>query len=141
VPKLKVKPPSPPPPPPPPPPSSWKMPAGIAALGLGAVGVGVGAYFGIHAFNLAGKSDAGCKPDGGCTVEAYNAFYDGKAESSRSDVFFAVGGALAAAGGVLLILGVREKGERGPAKAKAASLSLAPTVARGAGALVVEGTW
>lgn len=98
-------PPSPPPPPPPPPPRSrWKWPVGVAALGVGAVGLGIGSYFGVHALTLGSESARGCLPDGSCTSAGYDAFSRGKTAATTSDVFLVAGGALAAAGGVLLIL-------------------------------------
>lgn len=99
----------PPPPPPPPPKLRWKRPAGIAALGVGAVGIGVGSYFGVRALNLGSESARGCQPDGGCTGDALAAFGRGKTAATTSDVFLLAGGAMAAAGGVLLILDAVDK--------------------------------
>ena len=101
-----------PPPPRPPPPlprSPWRRPAGIAALGFGAVGIGVGSYFGVRALNLGSESAHGCQSDGSCTPVAYSAFERGKTAATTSDVFLIVGGALATAGGVFLILDVVDK--------------------------------
>ena len=89
---------------PPPPRSPWKRPVGFAALGVGAVGIGIGSYFGARALNLGAESAAGCQPDGSCTAGAYDAFGRGKTAATMSDIFLIAGVAMAAGGGVLLIV-------------------------------------
>jgi hypothetical protein len=117
-------------PPPSPPKSRWKRPVGFAALGVGAVGLGVGSYFGVRALSLGTESARGCLPDGSCTSEGYAAFTRGKSAAMASDVLLIVGGAVAAAGGVLLVLDAVDK----PSPPRLA-IALAP------GSLTVKGAF
>lgn len=130
-----------PPPPPPiataalssaplPPRSPWKRPVGFAALGVGAVGIGIGSYFGVRALNLGAESARGCQPDGSCTSGAYDAFGRGKTAATMSDIFLIAGVALAAGGGVLLVLDAVDK-------PSAPRLAISP----GPGSLTVTGVF
>ncbi|MEP7120991.1 MAG: tetratricopeptide repeat protein [Byssovorax sp.] len=137
VPALVVLPPPPPPPSAPspslrptPPRSRWKRPVGIGALGVGAVGIGVGSYFGARALGLGSESARGCQPDGSCTGAAYDAFTRGKTAATMSDVFLIVGGAMTAAGSVVLILDTVDK----PSAPR-------PGVSLGPGSLIVTGAF
>lgn len=123
-------PPPPPRPPPPAPKSHWKRFVGIGALGAGAVGVGFGSYFGVRALNLGSESARACLPDGSCTSDGLATFNRGKAAATTSDVFLLVGGALAATGGVLLILDAVDK----PSQPRLA-------VSPGPGSLIVTGAF
>lgn len=123
-------PPRPPPPPLPPPRSHWKRPVGVAALGVGAIGLGIGSYFGVHALGLGSESASGCLPDGSCTSAGYDAFSRGKTAATTSDVFLLAGGAMAAVGGVLLILDAVDK----PSPSR---LAISP----GPGSLFVKGAF
>ena len=92
--------------PPPAPPAAtaiWRRPVGFAALGLGAVGLGVGTYFGAHALGLAAQAARGC-PNRVCDAAGWKALVDGRAVASVSNGLLAAGAALAAAGTVLVIL-------------------------------------
>ena len=89
---------------PPPARSAWKLRVGIAALGLGAVGLGVGAVFGSRAFSLAATSNQGCKPDGSCSPAGYQAYLSGRSAATNADVLIGVGVGAASVGAVLLIL-------------------------------------
>lgn len=131
VPALKVPPPPPPKAPPPPPPvaAPWKLPVGVAALGVGAVGLGLGTVFGARALSLGSQAKAGCT-SGVCNQAGYDAYRSGSSAATASDVLFAVGVAAAAAGAVLLIT-------RTP-KAPAAPASALSVYASPAG---LGGTW
>ncbi len=113
-----------------PPKSHWKRPVGLAALGVGTVGLGVGSYFGVRALSLGTDSARGCLPNGSCTSEGYVAFDRGKDAATAADVLLIVGGGVAAAGGVLLILDAVDK----PSPPRFA-ISLAP------GSLTVKGAF
>jgi hypothetical protein len=81
----------------------WKRPAGIGALGAGAVLLGVGAGFGMRAVTLGSRAATGC-PDHVCTPAGWQALQDGRSAANVANGTLAAGGALAAAGTVLLIL-------------------------------------
>lgn len=74
---------------------------GLVALGVGAAGLGVGAFFGVQAMNK--KSDAGC--DGStCPDEPSASLYeDAQSAGTISTIAFAVGGVALAAGAVLYL--------------------------------------
>lgn len=121
-------------------PSSWKTPVGVAGLGLGAVGLGLGTYFGARALDLASTSAKGCKPDGGCDQAAYAAYVDGRSSATLANAFLVGGGVLVAAGGTLLILRAVEKQE--PQKtAPVAAIRVIPTAGPGVGLLTIAGAW
>jgi tetratricopeptide (TPR) repeat protein len=143
VPVLKVlPPPEPAAPPPPPPRSKWKLPAGIAGVAAGAIGIGVGTYFGVRAFNYASTSNDLCNPDGTCTKLGLAAFQDGKSAANLSNVFFAVGGVLAAAGTVFIVLAAIEPGAQPqPKPATGLRLELAPAFGPSSGSLSLRGVF
>jgi hypothetical protein len=92
--------------PPAPPPATtggWKKPVGLVALGLGAVGLGVGTYFGVHALGLASQASLGC-PDKVCTPAGWKALGDGRAAAAVANGTLIAGGVLAAAGAALVIV-------------------------------------
>ncbi len=75
----------------------------IAALGLGGlgvVGVGVGAFFGLHAMSSIDQANAHCD-DRFCNAAGLSLRDDAKSEATVSTIAFAAGG-LAIAGGVAL---------------------------------------
>jgi hypothetical protein len=91
------------PPPPPPPPPAWKRPAGIAALSAGAVLLGVGVGFGVRAISLGATAVDAC-PDHRCSPAGWKAVNDGRTAANVANGTLVAGGALAAAGTVLLVL-------------------------------------
>lgn len=150
IPSLAALPPAPSPPSPsalpaapsaPPPRSGWKLPVGIAAVGAGAVGIGVGAFFGVRAFSLAGQSNRGCKPDGSCSAAGYQAFVSGRSAATNANISLVAGGAAATVGAVLLILSAVEGGSRPQPRRTAFALHAAPGLAPGVGLVTVGGSW
>jgi hypothetical protein len=92
------------PPPAPPPPVRWKVPVGIAALGAGAVLLGVGTYFGVRAVSLGGKVAEQC-PQRACSPDGLRAVADGQRAANTANGTLLAGGAAAVAGAVLVIVG------------------------------------
>jgi hypothetical protein len=92
-------------PPPPPPGVPWKLPAGIAGLGVGATLLAVGTGFGVHAVSLGGEVRTGC-PKGACSPAGWEALGDGRAAARVSNGTLIAGGAAAIAGAVLVVLAV-----------------------------------
>jgi hypothetical protein len=95
------------PPPPPEPPkaaASWQKPTGFAALGVGAVLLGVGTYFGVHAMSLGSKVTAEC-PKSTCSPAGWKALQDGRAAANVANGTLVAGGAVAAAGVTLVVVG------------------------------------
>ena len=77
-------------------PPPWK-PVGLAAAGVGVVGLGIGIAFGVVASDK--KSNAGCDSNSVCpTDSAASALRDAKSAANVSTAFFVVGAVLAAAG-------------------------------------------
>ncbi|MGH7269511.1 MAG: hypothetical protein ACREJ3_03695 [Polyangiaceae bacterium] len=76
---------------------------GLIAGGLGVVGVGLGAYFGLKASSTYSASNAGghCGPDNHCDPTGLSDRSDASSQATISTVAFIVGGA-ALAGGALL---------------------------------------
>jgi hypothetical protein len=93
--------------PPPPPPSEpggsppWKT-VGLVTAGAGAVGLGVGAVFGLKA--MSDRSSAGCSgttcPSAGAASELASA----QSAGNTATIFFVAGGALAVAGATMWLL-------------------------------------
>jgi hypothetical protein len=130
--KLKIDPEAPPPPPPkrddqtvpPPPPPVAPPPAGIAtttlvgitALGVGAVGLAVGAIFGVVAIDKKGQLDKRCQPASACPPGTQSLIDDANTMATVSTVGFVIGGIGIAAGVTFLLLPTGS----GEAKVKAA---------------------
>ena len=77
-------------------PLPWK-PVGLAAAGVGVVGLGIGIAFGVVASDK--KSNAGCDSNSVCpTDSAASALRDAKSAANVSTAFFVVGAVLAAGG-------------------------------------------
>ena len=118
-------------------PVAWKLPAGIAALGAGAVLLGVGAGFGVHAVSLGGKVRTAC-PDGACTPEGWEALADGRGAARVSNGTLIAGGVAAAAGAVLVVLAVATGAPRAPT---AGWMEIQPAWSPGQGNLTVRGVF
>lgn len=105
VPPLKEAP-LPPPTPAPPPPAdghpSVARTVGFVSIGLSAVTVGVGAFFGLRALSLRRESDAHCPPSG-CDTEGAEKSRDAVRAADISTVLFVGGAVLGVAGGVLVL--------------------------------------
>ncbi|MFT3769466.1 MAG: hypothetical protein QM820_28850 [Minicystis sp.] len=114
-----------PPPPPPEPSGRWKLPVGIAALGAGAVLLGVGTYFGVRAVSSGGKVSEQC-PQKMCTPEGLAALADGRSAASVANGTLIAGGAAAVAGTVLVIVGALSA--PAPEAPRAARLQITPVI-------------
>jgi hypothetical protein len=105
----------------------WKM-TGLVTTGVGDVGAGIGAFFGLRA--AARKSDANCDANSGCnTLEEFNTLSDAQRDGNLATIFLASGGILAAGGFTLFML------------APARPVRVAPSVGRGGLTMVFEGNW
>jgi len=78
----------------------WHTPAAAVAGGLGLVGVGVGAAFGVAAISDWSAAKPGC-PNGKCTSAAYPSWTAAHSAGVVSTASFVAGGALLATGAVL----------------------------------------
>lgn len=87
-------------------PPQWQKPVGIVAMGLGAVGLGVGTVFGLSASSTYdGAFDTGAcnRGDNTCDRAGQEKIDDARSKASLSTVFFIAGGVLAASGIVLFL--------------------------------------
>jgi len=112
------------------------VPAAIT-LGLGAVGLGIGVVTGALSLSKVGDLDNRC-PDRRCAPEDQVTADHARTLGTVSTVGFIAGGALAAAGVVLLVL--RPSGDE-PAAAAAQGKGPRVTVGAGPGAILVRGTF
>jgi len=88
-------------------------PWGVAALGVGAVAVGVGSYFGARAISLNDDSDVYCDADNRCNAEGFELRNDARSAATGANVAFAIGAVSVAVGVVLLIVdGLRDDRQR-----------------------------
>jgi hypothetical protein len=84
----------------------WLERSGVGVAALGAVGVTLGAIFGVRAVNLYHQSqDRGCDADDVCTPAALETRQDAVRTGNKATVSFIVGGALLATGAGLYIWG------------------------------------
>lgn len=87
-------------------PPQWQKPVGIVAMGLGAVGLGVGTVFGLSASSTydGAFDNGGCsRADNTCDRAGQEKIDDARSKASLSTVFFIAGGVLAASGIVLFL--------------------------------------
>lgn len=115
---------------------------GYVLLGAGVVGLGVGSYFGLHAFSKWSERKNNCT--GGCTPDAKSAGDSAQSAASISDIGFGVG-LIAAGVGSYLILSSKSS-EPGSATRCApreahASLELVPVLGAGGGGLWLRGDY
>ena len=104
---------------------------------VGIVGIGVGAGFGVAALGNKSTVDSNCFGAKGCKQPGVDASSAGRTNAIASDVGFGVGGALFAAG-ILLVL------THPPHRAPALGASLAlpvPTLLSGGAGLSLEGAF
>jgi hypothetical protein len=105
----------------------WKT-IGLVTGGVGVVGLGIGAVFGLMASSK--KSDAGCASNGACpSQDGVNKLNDSLSAGNLSTVFFIAGGVLAAAGVTIFVL------------APGAPMQVAPSVGANEAGLALRGTW
>jgi hypothetical protein len=110
-----------------------KRPLGYVAFGVGVVGLGVGAVFGLRALSKKSIGDAGCEGNR-CTADGLTAQSDARTAATISTVGFGVGVAAVALGTYLTLANA-------PAKSPSTSLRVAPFVGAGSGGAVVQGAW
>jgi hypothetical protein len=116
--------------------SSARRTVGWVAIGAGAVGVGVGSFFGLRAISRWDDRNRACA--GGCTPEAKTAGDDAKSAATVADVGIAAGLAVAAVG--VFLVWPRGAPSAEPA-AKEATLRLSPALGRSQGGVSLSGTW
>lgn len=105
---------------PPPATRTWKTTAGLATLGGGVIGVGIGVLFAAKGASKSDQLREACATD--CTPETARELDDaGRAANRNSTIGFIAGGALLATGAVLVILDRGSKRESGPSVAVGAS--------------------
>ncbi len=111
--------------------------ASYAAFGLGAVGIGVGAFFGIDAMSKKSESDDNCTP--GCNQTGVDLSHDARTAARISTVGFGVGLVSVGVGTWLLLTsGAPAETARAPRRR---GLYVDPIVANHAMALELGGTW
>jgi hypothetical protein len=85
-------------------PSSGLRTAGLVAGGIGVVGLGVGAIFGLRAIGRMNDSKKDCEGDV-CGPEGREARYDARSAGTASTIGFVAGGVLVAAGFTMYLVG------------------------------------
>lgn len=116
---------------------------GYVLGGAGAVGLGIGSYFGLSAISKNKDSDRLCRTERECSQRGLELRDDARGLAAVSTVAFIAGGALAA-GGLALYLAAPSAVEPSPGVAGAESartLVLQSHVGRSALGLSMEGTW
>lgn len=113
--------------------------AGFIVGGVGVVGLGLGAVFGIVASSTASgaEDDAALCPNKQCTPAGREEIDSAETSATVSTVGFIVGGAALAAGVVLVVMSF----QGGSAEANTGGLTLVPTVGAGEGGLTLTGTF
>jgi hypothetical protein len=116
--------------------SSTQRTVGFVALGVGAVGLGAGAYFGARMLSKKSEASTMCTEQAPCSPEGAAEFEKTKsdARSARTNAFigFGVGGAAAVTGVILLLTAP---------KATATGWHVAPAMGQGTVGAVVDGTF
>ncbi|MGH7435394.1 MAG: hypothetical protein ACRENE_06945, partial [Polyangiaceae bacterium] len=108
--------------------------AGFVVGGLGIVGLGIGAGFGLHALSLQHDADNVCV-NKRCPAAGTQDINDATSAANISTLGFVVGAVAVAAGVVLVIDPFTVKTSSG------ASARLTPFVAPDRGGVAVEGAW
>jgi hypothetical protein len=87
---------------PPDPRGRWKKPAGFAALGVSAVLIGVGGFFGARAISRGSEVAAAC-PNLVCDAASFTALEEGRTAATAANVLLGLGVAAAGVGAFFLI--------------------------------------
>jgi serine/threonine-protein kinase len=119
--------------------SSVQRPLGYIVAGLGAVGVGVGAIFGLEAKSKNDDSVAQCRTDTLCSQAGYDLRQQALDAATYSTVAFSLGAA-ALVGGIVLIVTAPSTSTT-PATQPQAAWSLGPTFTSSSGSLTVRGAF
>jgi hypothetical protein len=107
--------------------------AGLVVAGAGVVGLGVSAYFGLHASGLNSDSNADGHCDrSGCDPYGFGKRSDAADASSAATVFLLAGAGLTAAGATLFFIG-------GSKRAESTAIHATPVVAPGVAAVSLGG--
>jgi hypothetical protein len=113
---------------------------GIAVLGLGAAGAGVGAVFGVLAFGEKSSAKSACGTGYPSCPSATQGTVDAHDVTGRSDAMIStiafVAGGTALVGGTILFFASRPKALHAETR-----WGVLPAIARDGGALVMRGTW
>ncbi len=109
---------------------STKRTAAIAFVGAGAVGLGLGAYFGVSALGHRSDSDRGC-PGGHCTLQGVADNDSAKGAADRATVAFGASLAFVGAAAYLWFSGAPQTPSR--------AIGVAPFVVPGAGGVAMAG--
>jgi hypothetical protein len=119
--------------------SSVLTPVAWTLGGLGLAAVGLGAAFGVSAIVQENNSNDGgdCKPNNACNAAGTSARNTARSDAQVADVSYAVGGGAIAAAVVLWLVS-RSAPDR---SAPLAGVVVAPSVARDAWSVEVDGTW
>jgi hypothetical protein len=128
---------------------AWKRPVGYVFMGLGAVGIGVGSYFGLRAKSKNDDSRQYCDATDRCHQPGIDLVNQAKTAANISTVSFAVGIASAVAGTILVLTTPSSAPEAGgafpprPVRTSGARMRFAPVVGPGfaGGAVSGQFTW
>ena len=118
--------------------SSAQRTFGFVTLGVGAVGLGVGGYFGARMLSKKSDASAMCTPEAPCDPESgevtkfENTKRDAKDARTYAIIGLGVGGAAAVTGVILLLTAP---------KATTTGWQVAPAIGQGSMGAVVAGTW
>jgi hypothetical protein len=118
--------------------SSAQRTLGFVTLGLGAVGLGVGGYFGARMLSKKADASVMCTPEAPCDPESgevtkfENTKRDAKDARTYATIGLGVGGAAAVTGVILLLTAP---------KATTTGWQVAPAIGQGSMGAVVAGTW
>jgi hypothetical protein len=113
--------------------ASKHSPAGWVAIGFGAVGLGVGTYFGLRALSQLKEADKACDP-AGCTKEGAHQNGEAIKSANLSTVGFSIGLVGVAVGTYLLLTSGGSS-----SRASAPATTLAASVTGSSGEVVVSG--
>jgi hypothetical protein len=119
------------------------VPVGIALGVTGVVAAGIGAVLGGLVLSDTSKvdGDATLCPNKQCTVAGQDIIDSARSKATASSVLIPVGGALAVAGVVMLIVGSGSSSEGAPAAAEAPVARVVPLLGAQAGGLMVVGAF
>jgi hypothetical protein len=107
---------------------------GLAGMGVGVVGIGLGSVFGIMAKSSLDQSNNGpCNASDHCNGTGLSERQDASSKATLSTVFFVAGGIIAA-GGVVLYL-------TAPSASSGAAVTVAPAPMAGGGGALLSGTF
>jgi hypothetical protein len=76
---------------------------GLVVGGVGVVGLGLGSYFGVRAISKNSDAEEQCTGDNRCSQQGLDLTDKARKEATAANIAFAVGGALVAIGGVVLL--------------------------------------